>query len=112
MSDNFLKTREAGEWRARTPHLLSRLARGLLLDGLVLLGLLLGLEATLRTTGLGRPYQFNDERTAGNPWYVNDAGIREKDPIRAKAPGETRILAVGDSTTLGSGVAWDATYAK
>lgn len=45
----------------------------------------------------------------GERVVTNDLGLRSP-PVRARQPGELRILSLGESTTFGSGVAGDETY--
>ena len=46
------------------------------------------------------------------PWRINRHGFREPDRALAKAPGERRILALGDSFTAGHGVAAEEAWPR
>jgi lysophospholipase L1-like esterase len=43
---------------------------------------------------------------------INDLGLRGPDPVRPKPPGVRRILAVGDSTVYGFGVALEDSFVR
>jgi lysophospholipase L1-like esterase len=58
----------------------------------------------------GRPQLFDAEFTGGKPNAVNALGLRGPAVTPAKKPGELRILGLGDSTTFGTGVAWEEAW--
>lgn len=63
------------------------------------------LEPNLREAPLGPP----ERRT----WIsTNEYGLRDIETPEAKAPGEFRVLALGDSWTMGSGVRSEECWAK
>ena len=75
----------------------------------VLLAVVL-LEALLQVTA--REYTnniFDREFTAGHPIAVSSLGNRGPMVPIKKAPGELRILGMGDSTTFGTGIAAEDT---
>jgi lysophospholipase L1-like esterase len=53
---------------------------------------------------------FTEDVTGGHSITKNEFGLRDDDFPREKPPGEKRILALGNSTTFGSGVAQEDTY--
>lgn len=53
---------------------------------------------------------YDQEFTGGYPIQMQAPGYRGNPVPLAKAPGEYRILALGDSTTFGTGVAAEATW--
>jgi lysophospholipase L1-like esterase len=94
---------------------------------------LAAVEIAVRTAGLGvrdymsqqRKYGFvlvHDERgftrhragtdivLQGKAFRFNSFGMRDDEPRRPKPPGLFRILCIGDSVTLGQGVAQEAVY--
>jgi hypothetical protein len=69
------------------------------------------LEALLQVTA--REYTnnvFDGEFTAGHPIAVSSPGNRGPAVPIKKAPGELRILGMGDSTTFGTGMAAEDTW--
>jgi lysophospholipase L1-like esterase len=69
------------------------------------------LEALLQVTA--REYTnnvFDQEFTAGHPIAVSSPGNRGPAVPIKKAPGELRILGMGDSTTFGTGIAAEDTW--
>jgi len=53
---------------------------------------------------------YDRETTAGHPIAINRDGYRGPALPEAKTPGVARVLALGDSTTFGTGVAWSETW--
>lgn len=85
--------------------------RWLAKHALVLFPLLLALEGVLQATAPSyRNQVFDHEFTGGHPLEVNEEGYRGAAISVRKEEGEYRILALGDSTTLGTGVATSATW--
>jgi len=85
--------------------------RWLAKHALVLLPLLLSLEGVLQATAPSYCNQvFDHEFTGGHPLEVKEEGYRGAAVSLRKEEGEYRILALGDSTTLGTGVATSATW--
>lgn len=69
------------------------------------------LETVLQVTA--REYTnnvFDQESTAGHPIAVSSPGNRGPAVPIKKAPGELRILGMGDSTTFGTGIAAEDTW--
>lgn len=84
------------------------IVRRLLRDALILLVVFGGLEAGLRAADPRyRQHLFDADFTGGFPVAVNAQGFRGPDVAAAKRPGELRVLALGDSTTFGTGVPWE-----
>lgn len=81
-------------------------------DLIVLLAIAGLIETGLRVFGgmSGRPGLFDAEFTGGKPNAVNAQGLRGPEVTPAKKPGELRILGLGDSTTFGTGVAWEEAW--
>ena len=81
-------------------------------DVILLLAIAGLIETGLRVVGdmSGRPGLFDAEFTGGNPNAVNAQGLRGPEVAPAKEPGELRILGLGDSTTFGTGVAWEEAW--
>lgn len=95
------------EARLQVRRALRILGRDLLIL-LVLAGLA---EAALRRAGIGTGEAVYDaEFTGGKPIAINPQGFRGPEPPPAKAPGDLLLLAIGDSTTFGTGVAWDEAW--
>ena len=57
-----------------------------------------------------RPGLFDADYTAGKPNAVNAQGFRGPEAPLSKPPGEFRLLALGDSTTFGTSVAWQEAW--
>jgi hypothetical protein len=88
-----------------------RWKRVLLRDALIAVLALVVLEAGLRRVDPRyRGHLFDAEFSGGHPIAVNSAGFRGPELPAAKRPGELRLLALGDSTTFGTGVAWEETW--
>ena len=81
-------------------------------DLIILLAIAGVIETGLRVVGgmSGRPALFDAEFTGGKPNAVNVQGLRGPEVAPAKKPGELRILGLGDSTTFGTGVAWEEAW--
>lgn len=58
----------------------------------------------------GRPGLYDAEFTGGKPNAVNAQGLRGPEVAPVKKPSELRILGLGDSTTFGTGVAWEEAW--
>ncbi len=100
-------------WAEATPGFVRKLLRGALIDGALVLVLLVAGELLLRTAGAGASALiFAKDVTGGNSIVLNERGLREADFPVAKPAGQVRVLCLGNSTTFGTGVAQDATYAK
>lgn len=77
----------------------------------VTLIVLVALEFTLRTAEprlMGRVY--NASMTGGHPLAFNEQGFRGPPVEIPKPEGTRRVLALGDSVTMGTGVAHDQTW--
>ena len=96
------------EWDARTPAFGKRLMRGVLRDLAVLTILLGGLETLLHTVGYGEHRRVGHVTGVGTDRF----GYREKQFALKDQNEQFRVLAIGDSTTFGTGVRWNETYAK
>jgi lysophospholipase L1-like esterase len=55
----------------------------------------------------GCPELHDADFTGGKPNAVNGQGLRGPDVAPAKKLGEFRLMGLGDSTTFGTGVAWE-----
>jgi hypothetical protein len=101
------------EWRQRTPGFGRRFLRTAAIDVAVLAVILLVGELALRAfmPELSRA-MFTKDLTGGHPKTVNSMGLRDREFPRQAPPGEHRLIAIGNSTTWGSGVALEETYPK
>jgi lysophospholipase L1-like esterase len=96
---------------ADAPRPARRVLRILLRDAALLAALLALAELAVRTADPRyRGHRFDAEATGGHPLALNARRLRGPDVPAARAPGELRVLALGDSTTFGTGVAWDAAW--
>lgn len=101
------------EWHQRTPHVLRRILRALLVDLLVLLTFaVVGEGAVRRFFPEQKRRIFTAEVTGGYPKTLNARGLRDRDFPDDSPPQETRILVLGASHTFGTGVAMENTYPK
>ena len=87
--------------------------RTILLDLLIFLALFAAAEIFLRVFAPEtKRLIFSEKITGGHEVSYNEYGLRDEAfPIK-KPKGERRILALGNSTTFGSGVAVDETWPK
>lgn len=97
---------------AEPPLHLGKVLKLLARDLIILLAIAGLIETGLRVVGgmSGRPGLFDAEFTGGKPNAVNAQGLRGPEVALAKKPGELRILGLGDSTTFGTGVAWEEAW--
>ena len=96
---------------ALPPRPTRRALRILLRDAAALAVLLALAELAVRTADpryLG--HRFDAEATGGHPIALNARRRRGPDLPAERGAGEIRVLALGDSTTFGTGVAWDAAW--
>lgn len=101
------------KWHIETPFWRTKLLRTLIIDVLIGLSMLLCVEMGLRHfTPSMRSLLFTAELTGGNPVTKNKYGLRDVEFPIEKPSRETRILALGNSTTYGSGVAQEMTWPK
>ncbi|MDJ0701710.1 MAG: hypothetical protein QNJ46_00370 [Leptolyngbyaceae cyanobacterium MO_188.B28] len=93
--------------------IVSQTIRHIAVDGCKVLLTLAVIEGTIRTVAPQYIHNiFDQEFTGGHPINVNEDGFRsERLPID-KPEGEFRILALGDSTTFGTGVSREATWSS
>lgn len=83
----------------------------LMCDGLIVLCVLLLVELALQRWAPDyAQHLFDAEYTGGHPVQINSHGFRGPEVALAKAEGEFRILALGDSVTFGTGVAAEETW--
>lgn len=88
-----------------------RLARALLRDALLVILALVLLEAGLRRLDPRyRQHLFDADFSGGFPVALNAQGFRGPELPSGRKPGEFRLLALGDSTTFGTGVAWEEAW--
>jgi hypothetical protein len=101
------------EWHGGTPGFRRSFLRAALRDLWLLLLVAVVAELFLRAAVPElRRSVFTTELTGGHPKTLNSYGLRDREFPRARPDGETRVLCLGNSTTYGSGVALEATYAK
>jgi lysophospholipase L1-like esterase len=87
------------------------LARSLITDLAILLLLALTAELALQLLAPIYGHDYYDRTlTASHPVSFNADGYRGPALPFAKAPNETRIIALGDSTTFGTGVGFEQTW--
>lgn len=101
------------EWDEPSTGFLWLLLRTMILDGLIIVLFLFSLEIYLR---LDRRFSYlvaNKEYSLGHKLMRNSRGFRgpEYPADLLESDQVKRILVIGDSTSFGSGVAWDSTYA-
>lgn len=77
------------------------LARDAFLIAVIMVAVELVLQVWAPRYGM---HLFDHQFTGGKPIEMNEMGGRGPWPAEPKAPGEVRILAVGDSVTFGAGV--------
>lgn len=101
------------EWVERTPGIARRVFRTIALDLLIGLLLFAGMEIGLRTfvPGTSR-LLYTKELTGGHPISANSQGLRDDEIPIQRPEGEVRILALGNSTTWGTGVDLHDVYAN
>jgi hypothetical protein len=98
---------------AATPDWRVRLMRVLIKDVLILIALVAMAEIILRLFFPGTSTLiYTENLTGGHPVIYNEYGLRDIDFPLQKPDGEKRILALGNSTTFGSGVAMEDTWPK
>ena len=100
------------QWHQQTQNFLKRFIKCGVRDLFLFVLVLAALETGLRFHKGSRYLLYNDKYTAGHPMYINSQHLREKTEVKAKPEGQIRIIALGNSTTFGSGVALEKTYAK
>lgn len=98
---------------AKTPDWFSRTLRLLVKDAIIFIALIVFVEIFLRSVVPGTSSLiYTEDVTGGHPVRYNEFGLRDIDFPLEKPQGEKRILALGNSTTFGSGVAMDETWPK
>lgn len=101
------------EWVERTPGIARRVFRTIALDLLIGLLLFAGMETGLRTfVPETSRLIFTKELSGGHSRKGNSLGLRDDEFPVQRPPGELRILALGNSTTWGTGVDQHDTYAN
>ena len=101
------------DWNKATPNIWRRCVRILLIDLLVCVSLLIAGELGLRYfVPSSKSFVYSKTETAGNPIELNSRGLREREFSTSPLASERRVLCIGDSTTFGTGVAADETFAK
>jgi lysophospholipase L1-like esterase len=101
------------EWHRGTPHVGRRILRTLLLDAVVFvllaglgeIGVRLVFPETVRML-------YSRTLTGGYPVEHNSHGLRDREFPVQRPPDEVRLVCLGNSTTFGTGVADEDTYAK
>lgn len=97
----------------KTPDWWTRFWRTILRDALIFIALIAYAEMALRVfVPDTRQLIFTKNVTGGNPVTYNAYGLRDVEFAIEKPDGERRILALGNSTTFGSGVSLEDTYPK
>jgi hypothetical protein len=101
------------EWDEPSPGFLPILIKTVLLDGLVVALLLCALEVYFRVDSRFSYLVANKEYSLGHKLMKNSRGFRgpEYSNDVLESDDVKKILVIGDSTSFGSGVAWDSTYA-
>jgi lysophospholipase L1-like esterase len=91
-------------WSARTANNTRRILKATIVDLSAAVALLIVAEVVLCVVGYGptRPVRVGR----------NEFGYREKSFSAEKHAGDIRMLALGDSTTFGTGLSWRETYPK
>lgn len=101
------------EWLERTPGIAGRMVRTALIDlgiGVLLFG---GMEVGLRTfVPSTSQLIYTKELTGGHPTTRNSHGFRDDEFPLQRPEGQSRILALGNSTTWGTGVDQHDVYAN
>jgi lysophospholipase L1-like esterase len=101
------------ELQNKTPDWRSRTVCTVMRDALIFIAVVCVIEIVLRVfVPSTARLIFTETLTGGHSITYNEYGLRDVEFPREKLTGETRILALGNSTTFGSGVALDETYAK
>ena len=98
---------------AKTPDWRTRVIRVLVKDALIFITVLVLAEIMLRVFAPGtQSLIYTEGVTGGHPVVYNDFGLRDTAFPLEKPANEKRILALGNSTTFGSGVAMEETWPK
>src|SRR5437016_3822832 len=93
------------------PRQVAKTIRLVLRDAVVALVLLGAIEVALRKFAPEyREHLFDAEFTGSHPLALNSRGLRGPEIPAERKPRELRILGLGDSTTFGTGVAWEETW--
>ncbi len=101
------------EWHSGTPHAGRRILRTLLLDAVVLVVLLVLGEIGVRLVFPDTARMlYSKTLTGGYPVAHNSHGLRDREFPVQRPPDELRLVCLGNSTTFGTGVADEDTYAK
>ncbi len=88
------------------------IGRTLARDGAVLLVLVIVLELVLQVAAPAyRRHLFDDRFTGGFPMERGPEGLRGTVPPKEPVPGELRVMTLGDSVAMGTGVPASRTFA-
>jgi hypothetical protein len=101
------------DWHTGTARFKQRLLKWLLLDAVMAIVIILGAEGALRRFMPElQSAIFTPDLTGGFPKRTNSFGLRDREFPRQKPSNEFRIVALGNSTTYGTGIAEEDTYPK
>lgn len=94
----------------KTPDWARRLLRMVMMDAVIAIILVAGLELSLRAfVPSTQSLIYTPELTGGHPIKLNSYGLRDHEFAARKPEGQLRVLALGNSTTFGTGVAMEQT---